>query len=119
MIDPRLFLQIAGPQSQPVKLIPGFHAPGPGPQAPLMAPPQMPNMGIPGMMMGRPNVGNPAGKAPGMPSPNQYGVLNPEDSMSAYPGDPNMMDPTKAGMGQAVAGGGSGGSFMNWLRGLF
>ena len=49
MIDPRIFLGIGGPTPQQQMLAPGFRPPGPGPGAPMMQPPQMPQIGIPGM----------------------------------------------------------------------
>ena len=92
----------------PVQLTPGFRAPGAGGGMP-MGMPQQPQMGggmptMPFGMLARPNM-NPANKPPGMPEPNQYGVMDPEAVNSAYPGDPATM--------------GQGGSFARWLKGLF
>lgn len=116
MIDPRLFLGIGGPVGPQAPLPPGFRPPGPPPGAPMMQPQgQQAMTGIPGFGMSMGRAGNPAQKPPGMPSPNQYGVLDPEAVNSAYPGDPATMNPAAAGIGTAAVPG----SFLSWLRGLF
>lgn len=87
------------------------------PPSPMGAPGmQMPQMGGGGGMSlgqgaamlgmglgGLRGLGNPAQKPPGMPVPNQYGVMDPEASQSAYPG----------------TGTGGGGGFFDWLARQF
>lgn len=116
MLPPEILAQIAarsfrppqggGPQGGAPGL-PGFNSPngdgGMGAGA----------MGL-GAALGAMNKNsNPAQKPAGMPAPNQYGIVDPEATQSAYPGDPAKMP------GQT---GGDGGFFKRLLgavQGLF
>lgn len=116
MIDPRMFLGIGGPIG-PQPLTSGFRAPGPGPGAPMMAPPQMPPIGIPGMGMGmRPPSGGTFGNQSGDALKQTAAGTSVAETMNPFSTDPTGL----AGGGISEAGAvAPGGSFMNWFRGLW
>ena len=117
MIDPTLFLRIAGPQA-PVTLPSGFRPPGAPPGGQFMAAPQLP-MGVPGM--GFPQMKKPVGWVPPT-SGAEPGRTAGDADLGGYGGllvDPSAGDPNAVPTVYPAGASMGGGSFMNWLRGLF
>lgn len=122
-IDPRLLarLGVPGPVG-PVQMTPGFRPPGPMPgmASPVMPATPMPGGGIPGFLgFGLPKKS--AGAQPeangGMPEDEGLGrAVAGIQGLQPGPDGQFMQPPMPTNIG---SGQGGGGSFMNFLRGLF
>lgn len=122
-IDPRLFLGIGGPMPPQAMLQPGFRPPGPGPGAPMMQPQQqqmggMPGMGGLGSLLKGAMPGQEASRTAGDADLGGYSGAKP-GGMFQLPDGTWAMNPNAISEAGAVAPGGGGGSFMNWLQRLF